>query len=178
MEEREIAALIKRRDERGMSELIRVYGALIRYIIAPILSDPRDREECFADVTMKVWEKIELFEPRAGSFRAWLSAVARNTALNRARKSRQEEEELTEAEAARGESPEEALLRRERAAALAAALGTLSAGERAMFYRKYYYMQSSAQIAAELGTTEKAVEARLYRLKKKLRKMLGGELDG
>ena len=35
-----------------------------------------------------------------------------------------------------------------------------------LFYRKYYYLQPTAQIAAELGMTERAVEGRLYRLKK------------
>ena len=47
--------------------------------------------------------------------------------------------------------------------------------DRILFYRKYYYMQPTAQIAAELGMTERAVEGKLYRLKKQLRKMLGGE---
>lgn len=45
-----------------------------------------------------------------------------------------------------------------------------------LFYRKYYYLQSIAQIASELGMTERAVEGKLYRLKKQLRKMLGGEV--
>lgn len=36
-------------------------------------------------------------------------------------------------------------------------------------------MQSTAQIAAELGMTERAVEGKLYRLKKGLREQLGGE---
>ena len=66
----------------------------------------------------------------------------------------------------------------ERQTALQAALGQLSAGERLLFYRKYYYLQPTAQIAAELGMTERAVEGRLYRLKKQLRKMLGGENHG
>lgn len=48
-------------------------------------------------------------------------------------------------------TPEEALLRQERQTALQAALGQLSAGERLLFYRKYYYLQSTAQIALELG---------------------------
>ena len=45
-----------------------------------------------------------------------------------------------------------------------------------LFYRKYYYLQPTAQIASELGMTERAVEGKLYRLKKQLRKMLGGEV--
>ena len=60
-------------------------------------------------------------------------------------------------------------------AALHDALTRLGQNDRALFYRKYYYLQSTAQIAAELGMTARAVEGRLYRLKKQLRRMLGGE---
>ena len=55
-------------------------------------------------------------------------------------------------------------------------LSTMSAGDRALFYRKYYYLQSTQQMAAELGTTARAVEGRLYRIRKKLQKQMGGEL--
>ena len=72
-------------------------------------------------------------------------------------------------------TPEELLLRQERQAAVNRALTRLSPDEQTLFYRKYYYLQPTAQIAAELGTTERAVEGRLYRLKKRLRKLLGGE---
>ena len=54
-------------------------------------------------------------------------------------------------------------------------MDTLSASDRVLFYRKYYYLQSTAQIAAELGLTERAVEGRLYRLRRRLRKALGGD---
>lgn len=74
-----------------------------------------------------------------------------------------------------GASPEEAILQAERSAALHDALARLGQNDRALFYRKYYYLQSTAQIAAELGMTARAVEGRLYRLKKQLRRMLGGE---
>ena len=57
----------------------------------------------------------------------------------------------------------------------AQALTALPQRDRLLFYRKYYYRQSTAQIAAELGTTERAVEGRLYRIKKALRKTLGGD---
>ena len=63
----------------------------------------------------------------------------------------------------------------ERSAAVHAALGRLSPGDRALLYRKYYSLPSTAQIASELGMTARAVEGRLYRLKKQLRRMLGGE---
>ena len=67
------------------------------------------------------------------------------------------------------------MLLRERRAAVADAIGKLAPDERLLFYRKYYYLQSTAQIAAELGTTERNIEGKLYRLRKKLRALLGGE---
>ena len=84
--------------------------------------------------------------------------------------------EKLEAEAPTPEpTPEEVVLQKERQAALRSALEKLSPKDRTLFYRKYYYLQSTAQIASELGLTERAVEGRLYRLKQRLRKTLGGE---
>ena len=48
-------------------------------------------------------------------------------------------------------------------------LDELSPKDKTLIYRKYYYMQSTEQIAAEMGLTERAVEGRLYRIKQKLR---------
>ena len=83
--ERELIELLRGRDERGAEELIRHYGPLMRYIIAPILSDPRDREECLSEAVLRVWEKIELYDPDRGSWTGWLTALTRNAALTRAR---------------------------------------------------------------------------------------------
>ena len=73
-------------------------------------------------------------------------------------------------------SPEELIIQKELQSALNYALRQLSPKDRMLFYRKYYYLQSTAQIASELGMTERSVEGKLYRLKKQLRKMLGGEV--
>ena len=72
--------------------------------------------------------------------------------------------------------PEEQLLQKERVQALKRALNALSARDRNLVYRKYYYLQSTARMAAELGLTERAVEGRLYRIRRKLQKQLGGEV--
>ena len=74
-------------------------------------------------------------------------------------------------------SAEDEVLRRERQQRLYRAVAQLQGLERQLFFRKYYYGQSTAQIAAELGLTERSVEGRLYRLRGKLRRLMGGE-DG
>lgn len=132
MHEQEVLALLRAGDERGAEALLRHYAPLMRYIIAPIVPDAQDREECLSDAALRVWEKFGTYDPARGSWTAWLTALER-------------------------------------------ALTALPQRDRLLFYRKYYYRQSTAQIAAELGTTERAVEGRLYRIKKALRKALGGD---
>ena len=178
MQEQEIIERLLQRDEKGMDALLRHYGPLMRYIIAPIVKNPQDREDCLSEVAMRVWERVIQFDRERGSWKAWLTAVARNTALNHARNiSRHSNgEDISEDTPSPEPTPEEAVLRQERRAEFHHALGQLSPKDRIMFYRKYYYLQSTAQIASELGMTERAVEGRLYRLKKRLRRMLGGEM--
>ena len=177
MTQQEMIEGLKRKEQEAMDELLLRHGPLMRYIIAPILPDEREREECLSDVAMRVWEKIGQYDPERGNWLSWLSALTRNTALNRARKNRQDgsHEELTEGLTAGGNPPEEEALRKERVAALRKVLAGMKQEDRALIYRKYYYMQSTAQIAAELGQTQRAVEGRLYRLKKSLRGWLGGD---
>lgn len=176
MQENTVERLLLEKNEQGMDALLLHYGPLMRYIIAPILQNPQDREDCLSEVSMRVWEKIGQFDGEKGSFHAWLTAITRNTALNHARKaSGSSAEELSESTPSPELSPEETLLKKERHEALKTALSRLSYKDRLLFYRKYYYRQSTAQIAAELGMTERAVEGKLYRVKKQLRKSLGGE---
>ena len=153
MHEQEVLALLRAGDERGAEALLRHYAPLMRYIIAPIVPDAQDREECLSDAALRVWEKFGTYDRKKSCGSEELSG------------------DLPSAEP----TPEERLLQQERRQALERALTALPQRDRLLFYRKYYYRQSTAQIAAELGTTERAVEGRLYRIKKALRKALGGD---
>lgn len=177
MAENKIIRLLQTRQPQGLEQFVRYYEPLMRYIITPILPDHREQEECLSDVSMRVWEQIERFDPTKGSFSAWLTVITRNAALNRAKRAQRqpEAEELSPALPDGGETPEEALLRKERQQALARAVGKLSKRDQVLFFRKYYYLQSTAQIAAETGLSERAVEGRLYRLRQRLRNLLGGD---
>lgn len=163
------------REQAGLHLLQAQYGNLIRYVVRGILKDNRDVEECVNGIYLRVWDKIGQYDPEKGRLSTWLTAVARNAALNQ-RQVRDVETEPLESSATAMPSAEEEVLRRERAQRLRSAVLTLPLKERMLCYRKYYYFQSTAQIAAELGMTERAVEGRLYRLRQRLRRELGGEL--
>ncbi len=177
MKEAELIRLLQDRDEHGLDALLRHYSPLMRYIITPILTDERDAEECLSEAALRIWEKIDLYDGKKGSWKGWVTAVTRRVALNKRRTLEENAGELHEGVPSGAPTPEEELLQKEQMDALQRAIGKLVGEDRALFYRKYYYRQSTRQIAAELGTTERAVEGRLYRLKKQLRKALGGDTD-
>ena len=175
----ELIDKLKSRADGSLEQLKLHYGPLIRYVITPILHDARDREEVFSDILVRVWDRISQYDPTSGSWTNWLSTIARNAAIDRVRRNPPAGAELTEMIHAPNSNPEQELLRKERQRELYAALNSLDTSDKALFYRKYYYRQSTAQIAAEYGTTERAIEGRLYRIKRKLRKTLGGDFyDG
>jgi RNA polymerase sigma factor (sigma-70 family) len=161
----------------GIEALLRRYGPLLRYVIGGILPDPGDAEDCYSEVSLAVWQNLERYDPAVSRLSTWLTAIARNTALNHRKARQRQERRLTEsgAEPVSPATPESELLRRERAERLRAAIDALGTEERRLFYRKYYYLQSTARIAAELGLSQRAAEGRLYRLRQRLRQLLGEE---
>ena len=78
-------------------------------------------------------------------------------ALNRARRLRREEP-LDETMPHGDGSAEEALLQKDRREQLQTAIRSLGREEQQLFFRKYYYCQSTAQIAAELGISSRTVK--------------------
>jgi len=63
--EQEVIELIRKRDERGAEALLKHYGPLMRYIIAPILPNAQDQEECLSEAGMRVWAKLLCTTPNA-----------------------------------------------------------------------------------------------------------------
>ena len=184
MKEQEIINFIKNKTENAQELFLQQYRPLIRYIVTPFLHNDQDIEECINDTVLKVCEKIDSFDSQKGSWNAWITTIARNTALNKARTYKSKDNTVISLESeslidipSSEPSPEEIIIRNEKQALVIKAIGNLSAQEKVIFYRRYYYQQSIMQIAAELGMTERSAEGKLYRIRKKLQDMIGGEFN-
>jgi len=165
----------------ALDDLRQQHGPMLRYCIRGILPDPRDQEECMADLLLQISQRIHRYDPDKGELEAWMATIARNTALNRARSIQRERNNLTELSDTIPDpapTPEDVLLQKERTRHLLQAVNGLGRKDQLLFYRKYYYLQPTSQIAAELGLSVRAVEGRLYRLRQKLRHTLGDEFYG
>ncbi len=172
-----LVELIKLQHEDGLQLLEKEYSGLLHYIVGGILTNEEDVEECISDVCLKIWQSIESYTPELSKFSTWLTTIARNTALNYYKRKKFDHLELKE-DTPDTISLEAQVLRKEQAEELKRTImGTLNSEEQTIFYRKYYYLQKTAQIANELGTTERSIEGKLYRIKKKLQKTLGGDFN-
>ena len=135
--------------------LIERYAPHVAAVAARILPGrPEEWEELTSDVFMAAWDNRKKLRP--GRVRAWLTAVARNRAFNRLRTGGQslplEERELQK------------LLRQ--------ALSGLDRADRELFVRHYYYGQTVARAAEEMGLNLSTAKTRLRRGRMKLKEYL------
>lgn len=132
--------LLRQDPAAGTEALLRQYGPLLHYVVGSVLRDRQDAEDCYSEVTELVWRRLEDYDPARGSLTAWLTAVARNTALNhlKARLRREQHLAQPETEPAHRDTPEEAVLRQERTERLQKAIAALSTTDQRLFYRRYY----------------------------------------
>jgi RNA polymerase sigma-70 factor (ECF subfamily) len=130
------------------------------------------------DVLQDAWltavRKLSAFDPDAGPFAAWLRGIAAGLLANRFRlNGRRAKVSLTpqpDAEPADAEA-----LRRERAAAVAAALASLPDRYEEALRLRYLEGLSVADIAARTGETLKAVESLLSRAREAFRSAFPAE---
>ena len=83
-------ALLQQGDEKALERLLTHYDGMLRYIAGGILEDPQDREDCLAQVRLKLWESRSQYDPARSSPATWLTALCRSAAVDRLRKTKRQ----------------------------------------------------------------------------------------
>lgn len=71
-------------DRSAFEGLVRRHEGDLRAFVGSLLA-ASDRDDVCQDAFVAAWSNLASFEPRRGSFRAWLFTIARNLAANRRR---------------------------------------------------------------------------------------------
>jgi RNA polymerase sigma-70 factor, ECF subfamily len=164
----------------------------------------RDRhvaEEVVQETFLALWNQAELFDPHVGSLPAWLRAIARNRTIDRLRAAGRRPTLVTLRGAARDDEPDDVALDRlagsgapiggsepppdPEAAAVEAwtrrrigqALAELPEEERTVIVMAYDDELSQSEIAERLGWPIGTVKTRTRRALRRLREMVGPELE-
>lgn len=173
MQERNLIRRLKQHQPQALEELIQTYspyvGTIVRNIIGKYLSES-DVEELTADVFVAVWEHADQVKP--GKLTGFLAAIARNRAKNRIQSYHEtvDLEDLVQVCAA--DDVEQSIDQKILAEMLQDVLNMLSAKDREILVRYYYYYESVKQVAAEMQMSESAVKMRMSRARKKMQQEL------
>ena len=180
MEDREILALFRQRDQGAIPALEERYGTRLRALALRLLGCPQDAEECVSDTYLAAWNAIPPEEPVY--LFAYLAAICRNKALTylereQASKRRGELVALTEEleQCIPDRQREREADSRELGEALGCFLAGLGEENRRFFLRRYWYAESVKEVAKHCGATESRVKMSLHRTRKKLRVFLQEE---
>jgi len=182
MDDKSILDLYWQRSENAIAETASKYGAYCYSIAYNILSSREDSEESVNDTYLAAWNSMPPKRPTVLS--AFLGKITRYISLDRwKQRSRLKRgggelplclEEL-EGCLSGEESPEDKLLRRETAASINRFLDSLPETERKVFLCRYWYFDSTAEIASRFGFSESKVLSMLHRTRGKLSRHLTKE---
>lgn len=174
MDDDKIIELFFARDESAIGALDGKYGKECRRISANILGNRMDAEECVNDAYLGVWNSVPPNRPKP--LLTYLCRIVRNLSIKRyyentatKRNSRYDIalEEIEDCLSSPG-SVEEEYDNAELARVIESFLDTLTAENRVIFMRRYWFSDTYAEIARRVGLTEKNVSVRLTRLRKQM----------
>lgn len=178
MTDQEIVQLLLNREEIGLTYLSKKYERLVLHIIKTVLgSNKSDIEECLNDTYLKIWNTIERYDFQKASIKTYLKVIARNTAINKLRAVASRADKmipLDYSEAAKDyieqrHTVEENVIFKEDVKRLGKIVDELKKKDREIAIRKFFYMQSSKEIAKAMHMTVTAVDSRISRLRVKMK---------
>ena len=180
MKDSKIIELFFARNETAIRQVDDAYGRRLFVLADRILRNDQDAEESVSDTYLKAWDTIPPQKPM--HLFAYLARICRNFALKKldwkaAAKRSAEVVSLTqEMESCIPDlSRDRELEAKELGRLLDAFLRTLSDENQMVFLRRYWYVDTIAEIAARYGISEGAVQMRLNRTRKKLAAYLAKE---
>lgn len=181
MEDREIVDLYFARSEEAIRYSKNKYGDYCFCIADRILNSKEDAEEALDDTWLRAWNSIP--PQRPAHLRQFFAKITRNLALDRCRRRDAQKrggsfalayEELSECLAS-GQTPEEVVSADELEDAIRRFLGCCGETERNVFLRRYFYFDSTKEIASRYSMRESNILNILSRARKKLEHFLKEE---
>ncbi len=177
-EDEKIIEMFFERSEQGIRELDKKYGKFLHKISQNIVNDLQDAEECVNDAYLGVWNAIPPTRP--DPLLTYVCKIVRNISLKvyyrktAAKRSSLYTIAMDEIEAciASSNTVETEFEAKELAHIIEGFLDTLTAENRVIFIRRYWFSDSCKDIAELVGLTEKNISVRLTRIRKKMKNYL------
>ncbi|MDE7281477.1 MAG: sigma-70 family RNA polymerase sigma factor [Ruminiclostridium sp.] len=175
--EKELVSAFKKGDvaalERVITEFTPYVCTVVRNFSRGMLTED-DIDETTADVFIRLWQSRQRLDPKCG-LKPYISAVARNAVKNRFRALHPPTDDIDnieDMEAANYFDLEKSVELTEALKCLDKGLMTVSAEEREIFMRFYFYGEKTSDIALTMELKDGTVRSKLTRTREKLKNYL------
>jgi RNA polymerase sigma-70 factor, ECF subfamily len=168
---------LKNREPHAMSDLYDRYGRIAYSLIFRVVRDSATTEDLVQETFLRVWNRVQSFDPERGALGAWILTVARNRAIDYLR-SADGRMAAGSIELDRTDNPalfssfDESALTLDRARRLKSAFEKLNANQRAVIELAYFEGLSQTEMAERmkqpLGTIKTWVRSALKALREEL----------
>jgi len=176
LEDEKIVELYVCKDEAAIQWTSEKYGQRLRALSLSIVDDWQTAEECENDTYMEAWNSIPPHEPRNYLY-AFLAKITRHLSLNRCRERNRLKRSafISELSAEMEEcipAPDDMECRIDNLVlqqAIQGFLETLDEEKRNVFLRRYWYLDSIADISKRYALSQSKVKTMLFRMRNQLR---------
>jgi len=175
-EEQNLAKGLAQMDEAAWEQFCRLYGPpLLSFVRYALGLDAEKADEAVQMTLIRCVRSISTFDPARGNLFAWLKAISRNEAHTLARRDQKHAVEISHSAFQQevverilqtvdtSDLPDEILARRDLQLLVREVLMSLPERQRKALVMKYVEEIRVAEIARQLGASEKAVESLLSR---------------
>ena len=176
MDEQDILQLYLNRNELAVVETQKVYGGYCFTIAMNILGCVQDAEETVSDTMLQLWNSIPPHKPK--NLKLFSARIARNLALSKWRSYSAKKrgggqtlvalEELGDCVSGHTD-PAETIYKMELSRCIDQFLSQQSERDRFVFLRRYFYMDSTAEIGEKCNLKESNILQILSRTRKRLK---------
>jgi RNA polymerase sigma-70 factor (ECF subfamily) len=158
-------------DRADFEHLVRENAGIVRSLVYHILHSPNDVEDVTQEVFLKAYQSLGAF--RGGSFKSYVTRIARNHCYDILRKSKSHKRveatvELDDNLPDGGGTPEEAMIQAESALQLQRILETIPELDREILLMKHVHGFSYDEIAEVLDMKVGTVRTRISRARQRL----------
>jgi RNA polymerase sigma-70 factor (ECF subfamily) len=85
--DQDLVLRLQRREPDAMKDLYDRFGRLAYSVVLAVVRDSSTAEDLVQETFLRVWNRIQAFEPGRGALGPWLLAIARNRAIDHVRSS-------------------------------------------------------------------------------------------
>lgn len=132
---------------------------------------PEEIEECMDDVFLDVWNNIDRFDESKGSFRNWITAIARFRSIDYLRRysRRRSEEDIAEYENKLANDNMLEIINEDISDSTEKLLGGLSDEDKDIILRYYWDDENVEKIADDYGVSSSSIYSRMSRARRRLK---------